>query len=124
MITHAVAVVSPGQAGPFPVLSSNRRLDRGNSDIDLRHRWAMMVSYEMPFGNSLHGIAGVLAKGWQLNAIVAVQTGQTFTIQNSSSRANTGSGDRPNLVGDPYSIAQTPNSWFKPRHSRPNPCTR
>jgi len=47
-----------------------------------------------------------------VNGIVAVQTGQTFSIQNSSSRANTGSGDRPNLIGDPYSTAQSPNSWF------------
>jgi hypothetical protein len=26
------------EAGPFPLLSANRRLDRGNSDIDLRQR--------------------------------------------------------------------------------------
>jgi len=103
---------SGSSAGPFPVLSSNRRLDRGNSDIDLRQRFAMMVSYEIPYGNTFHGVTGLLAKGWQVNGIVAVQTGQTFSIQNSSSRANTGSGDRPNLIGDPYSIVQTPNSWF------------
>ena len=103
---------SGSTAGPFPVLSSNRRLDRGNSDIDLRQRFAMMVSYEIPYGKASHGVTGLLAKGWQVNGIVAVQTGQTFSIQNSSSRANTGSGDRPNLIGDPYSTPQTPNSWF------------
>jgi hypothetical protein len=100
------------EAGPFPVMSSNRRLDRGNSDIDLRHRWSMMVSYSPAFGANLRGIAGVLARGWQFNAIAVMQSGQTFTIQNSSARANTGGGDRPDLVGDPYAVSQSPTQWF------------
>ena len=100
------------EAGPFPVMSSNRRLDRGNSDIDLRHRWSMMVSYAPTIGASLHGVAGVLARGWQFNAIAVMQSGQTFTVANSSSHANTGGGDRPNLVGDPYAVPQTPAQWF------------
>jgi hypothetical protein len=100
------------EAGPFPLLSANRRLDRGNSDIDLRQRWALMASYQLPFGNGRTGLPGVLMTGWQVNAIAALQTGQTFTIQNSSARDNTGSGDRPNVVADPYSTPQTPNQWF------------
>jgi hypothetical protein len=103
---------SGSSAGPFPLLSANRRLDRGNSDIDLRQRWAMMVSYALPIRTSRTGVQGALINGWQFNAIAAVQTGQTFTIQNSSARDNTGSGDRPNLVGNPYSMPQTPNQWF------------
>ena len=103
---------SGSTAGPFPVLSANRRLERGNSDIDLRQRWAMMISYQPPFGAARKGLEGALIKGWQFNAIAAIQTGQTFSIQNSAARANTGSGDRPNLVGDPYSTLQTPNQWF------------
>jgi hypothetical protein len=103
---------SGSTAGPFPVSSSNRRLDRGNSDIDLRQRWAMMVSYEPPVASDYKGLAGALLRGWQLNAIAAIQTGQTFSIQNSSARANTGSGDRPIVVGDPYGTPQTPNQWF------------
>jgi hypothetical protein len=112
---------SGSTAGPFPVLSSNRRLDRGNSDIDLRQRAAMMVSYESPFAKLSNGLPGLLIKGWQLNAIVALQTGQTFSIQNASSRANTGSGDRPNVVGDPYSTPQTPNNWFNTAAFAPQP---
>jgi len=100
------------EAGPFPVMSSNRRIDRGNSDIDLRHRWSLMAGYAPAFGAGLHGVAGVLARGWQFNAIAVMQCGGTFTIQNSSARANTGGGDRPNLVGDPYAISQSPAQWF------------
>jgi hypothetical protein len=103
---------SGSTAGPFPLLSANRRLDRGNSDIDMRQRWAMMISYQPPIGNSRKGVEGALMKGWQCNAVAAIQTGQTFSIQNSSARDNTGSGDRPNVVGNPYSTPQTPNQWF------------
>jgi hypothetical protein len=103
---------SGSSAGPFPVMSSNRRLERGNSDIDLRHRVGLMVSYELPFGRTSHGVSGTLIKGWQLNGVAVLQSGQTFSIQNASSRANTGGGDRPNLVGDPYGTPQTPNRWF------------
>ena len=103
---------SGSTAGPFPLLSANRRLDRGNSDIDLRQRWAAMVSYALPFGATSKGLESVLVKGWQLNAVATIQTGQTFSIQNSSARQNTGSGDRPNVLGNPYSTPQTPNHWF------------
>jgi hypothetical protein len=100
------------EAGPFPLLSANRQLDRGNSDIDLRQRWALMASYQPPIGLGSKGLEGTLIKGWQFNAIASMQTGGTFTIQNSSARDNTGSGDRPNVVGNPYSTPQTPNQWF------------
>jgi hypothetical protein len=101
------------EAGPFPLLSANRRLDRGNSDIDLRQRWALMTSYQLPFAQNRNGWRAAFMKGWQLNAIAAIQSGQTFTIQNSSARDNTGSGDRPNVVGNPNGTPQGPNSWFK-----------
>src|ERR1700736_5924574 len=50
---------SGSTAGPFPISSANRRLDRGNSDIDLRQRWAMMVSYEPPVGSDYKGWAEI-----------------------------------------------------------------
>jgi hypothetical protein len=103
---------SGSTAGPFPVYSPNRRLDRGNSDIDLRQRWAMMISYAPPIRTSSKGVEAALLKGWQLNAVAAIQSGQTFSIQNASARDNTGNGDRPNVIGDPYSGTQTPNQWF------------
>jgi hypothetical protein len=63
-------------------------------------------------GAGLHGAASALARGWQFNAIALMQSGGTLTIQNSSARANRGSGDRANLIGDPYAISQSPAHWF------------
>jgi hypothetical protein len=103
---------SGSTAGPFPLMSTNRRLDRGNSDIDLRQRWAMMVSYAPSFASGAKGVTRALANGWQINAVAAMQSGQTFTVQNSGARANTGNGDRPNVVSNPYNGPQTPNKWF------------
>jgi hypothetical protein len=100
------------EAGPFPELSANRRLDRGNSDIDLRQRWALMTSYQPPIGIGRKGLGGSLMRGWQFNAIAAMQTGGTFSIQNSSARDNTGDGDRPDVIGNPYSTPQTVSQWF------------
>src|SRR5262249_55233030 len=88
----------PGSS-PFPTLESNWRLDRGNSDIDLRQRWVLLTNYELPLGKGLSGLTGFLAKGWQLNAIATVQSGLDFTISNAAPRANTGGGDRPNQIG-------------------------
>jgi hypothetical protein len=76
-------------------------LDYGNGDLDIRHRIVGTVNYELP-GQRLTGIAGVLAKGWQINILQVWNTGQTFTVTNGTNVANnrpvTSNTDRPNLV--------------------------
>jgi hypothetical protein len=59
-------------------------LDYGNTNNDIRHRIAVTASYELPFGKSLSGLAGILAKGWQFNGVYQWQTGQPFTITASA----------------------------------------
>lgn len=83
--------------------------DAGN---DVRHRVVFTVNYELPFGRSLTGVAGALIRDWQVNAIAGWQTGLPFDITNSPARANTGAGDRPNLVGDPDVDDRTVERWF------------
>jgi hypothetical protein len=112
----------PGStAGPFPLLSSDRRLDRGNSDIDLRLRWVMMATYAPSFSVGNTRFNNIFVKGWTFNGILTMQSGQPFTIENASARDNTGSGDRPNLVGDPYAVNQTINEWFNVNAFAPQP---
>jgi Carboxypeptidase regulatory-like domain len=101
----------PG-SGPWPQLVNDLHLEVANSDLDVRHRWTSMANYELPFGKSLKGFVGVIGKGWQVNGILTVQTGLPLTIYNAAPRANTGGGDRPNLVGVPYLSDPTINEWF------------
>jgi hypothetical protein len=65
--------------------------------------------------------ADVLLKGWQFNGILAMQSGQPFTVENGSARDNTGSGDRPNLVGNPHDTARNINEWFDINAFAPQP---
>jgi len=81
------------------------KIDRGNSDVDIRHRIAMAANYEIPFGKSLSGVEGGVAKGWQVNFIDIWETGEPFSIINpgpgrSGARYFTNP-DRPDRVGDP-----------------------
>ena len=61
-----------------------------------------MLNYALPFGQSAQGAHAALVKGWQVNAIVVSESGQPFTVTNSSPLSNTGIGsDRPNQLSDP-----------------------
>jgi hypothetical protein len=109
-------VIGGGTAGTGPYLqvTNNRRLERGNSDIDVRQRWTFLINYELPFANKMTGFRGVLAKGWQLNAISVFQTGRSLSVGNAAARANTGGGDRPNVLQDPNlsSSQRSITRWF------------
>jgi len=88
-------------------------VEYGNSELDVRHRIAMMLNYRLAFADKLSGFAGAVAKGWQANAIDVWETGQPFTVLNSAPRTNTGVGsDRPNQVGDPNTGPKTNSRWF------------
>jgi len=72
-------------------------VDYGNSDVDIRNRLAFSANYELPFGKSANGLVGALARGWQANTILVWESGEPFTVINSSNIATTsfGSGNRP-----------------------------
>lgn len=91
------------------------KLEWGNTDLDIRQRFSLMLNYAMPFGNALSGWKGTAFKGWHLNAIAVYQTGSPFSVLNSTPLSNTGvASDRPNVVGNPYLSNPTINEWFNP----------
>lgn len=97
----------------WPTIYNNRKALRGNSILDMRHRFTTLVVYELPFAKKATGFAGVLAKGWSLNAVTVLGTGLPFATANASARSNTGGSDYPNLICDPNENApHTVQQWF------------
>ncbi|MGH9843562.1 MAG: TonB-dependent receptor [Blastocatellia bacterium] len=81
----------------------DRTIDRGLSAFHVKHNLTFNWTYDLPFGKGLTGVAGLLAKGWQLNNITAIRSGVPFTARlgfNRSGNLNTTSfsaNERPNL---------------------------
>ena len=80
---------------------------------DVPHAWVGQVNYALPFGRDLTGLRSLLA-GWQVNVSAFWQSGRPWSVSNSTERANTGGGDRPNMVGDPIlpKSERTVQRWF------------
>ncbi len=93
--------------GPAPQDPRYRFLDRGNSSFDIRHRWTQTALYDLPFGTGRR-----FRSSQQVNLILIFQTGLPFTPSLASPVANTGTGSRPNRVGDAGVDNPTLTRWF------------
>jgi hypothetical protein len=86
--------------------SYNLRGDRGLSDFDARHRFVVNGIYELPFRGNL------FLEGWQLAAIVQVQSGSPVNIITSNSTVNGVANTlRPDVTG-PIATIGTVEKWF------------
>ena len=113
---HALGDIQGFSAGGLftsadPVHTST--VEYGNDELDVRNRIAMMLTYRLIAGDKFSGWRAVLGKGWQANAIDVWETGQPFSVVNSSPRTNTGVGsDRPNQLRGPHVAVRTNAKWF------------
>jgi hypothetical protein len=117
---HAINDSTDGNNGGTQGASSSwgqtidfRHWDRGNSDTDVRYRWAIMADYDLPFGKSLQGFSKALISDWRLNGLASWQTGLPFSVDNAASLSNSGFGaDRPNC-SYPLTLSDpTLGEWF------------
>jgi hypothetical protein len=98
---------SSGVAGLVTVQNSyDLRNDRGLSDFDARHRLVASGIYELPFkGNRIK-------EGWQLAAIVQLQSGNPLNVITTNSSVNgVANTIRPDVSG-PIAIIGRPDRWF------------
>jgi hypothetical protein len=116
---------SAGDAN-FPQDSRNPAAERARSNFDVRHRLSVALSYALPFGPgrtflNRTGWAPALLGGWDIEAVVTMQSGRPFTVallpeidNSNTGRASLGFGanDRPNQVGDPSLDDPGPDAWF------------
>lgn len=78
------------------------------ASYDIRHTLSLSGMYELPFGKSKwYG-------GWQLSGIYYYRTGFPVDIRQSTGLLSTGTGNRPNTIGDPALGDPTVDKWFDP----------
>jgi hypothetical protein len=68
-----------GYTQPF-----NPSFDKGNGDIDIRHRLVLAPIYELPWYKGRRGVKGEALGGWQIAGIYTVRSGAPFTIYDST----------------------------------------
>ena len=94
--------------------------ERALSDFDMRHRFVLSSTWELPLGPGRRwlreGVAGHVFGGWQTSNILTLETGQPLTAVLSTALSGTDSNgtDRPNLIANPNlpPAQRTPDSWF------------
>jgi hypothetical protein len=107
---------NPGRNLFGPNNPLNIDLERGNSDIDTRHRFTFANVYDLPFGRGRRfgtdwpRALDFFVGGFQWNNVITIQSGPTYTINFGEG------GPRPNLVGDP-----TPTADQRARRMEFNP---
>ncbi len=95
---HAIDTATSNLAG-VPPDSNNYGAERGNGDYDIRHRFTLSLTYDLP---SLKTKSQML-EGWQVTSIVNLQSGEPFTLGDfNDDLSETGEfNDRWNMVGSP-----------------------
>ncbi|MGH9194662.1 MAG: TonB-dependent receptor domain-containing protein, partial [Acidimicrobiia bacterium] len=93
-------------------------LKRGLSSYDVRKVFTANVSYELPWGRDLTGVAGVFAKGWQVNSVITLSDGYPLSVDEESAFQVRAIGDdedlRPDLIpgGNQNPVTGNPDRWF------------
>jgi hypothetical protein len=112
----------------FPQNSANPGAERGRSNFDIRHRFSMAYTYDLPFGTgkkwfSNQGFLSALLTGWTTHGIVKLQSGEPFTvailpeIDNSNTGIASlgfGANNRPDRVESGTVPDPGPEKWFDP----------
>ena len=87
-------------------------LERSNSNFDVRHRFTWMADYKFPSPKGAGRLAQ-FGKGWAVDSVLTMQTGQPFQLNFNFSGDWDGTGEwfpRPDVVGNPHAGTRMPDS--------------
>jgi hypothetical protein len=98
----------------------NLRAEHGLSDFDMRQRFTLSSTWQLPFGSgrrwARQGGARRLLDQWELANILTMQTGQRLTaiLPTALSGTQSNGTDRPDLIANPSlpGSRRGPNRWF------------
>jgi hypothetical protein len=110
--SHAIDTATSNLAS-VPQNSLNNAGDRGNGDFDIRHRFTLSATYDIPGRKS----PLQMLEGWQATSILTLEGGEPFTLGDFFDDASaTGEfSDRWNITGPASGIHWT-------QSGEPNPC--
>jgi hypothetical protein len=99
--------------GSTPQYAYNYSLERGFSPFDTTHRFVGNILYNLPIGKggmifNNDRMAGRLVGGWQVNAIVTLETGTPFTVT-AADQSQTGGNhaSRASCIGNAFAGASS-----------------
>ncbi len=102
--------------------SYNPSLNRASSSFDQRHVLNLSYVWDIPFFQQ-PGLANKVLGGWQLSGITTFSTGTPYGVvfagDNAGVANGVGSTSRPDLIGDPYAIQQSPLEGNSPLFANP-----
>ena len=108
--SHALDNGSLNRFGLLPQNSADPAAEYASSDFDVRNRFTLTATYNIP---GIKGFAQLL-EGWQINAIVNLQSPQPWTMNDTTNNFSVnGAGDlsyRWNFTGNPANFKSGPNS--------------
>ena len=100
-----------------PQNAYNYSAERSNSVFDVRHKFVGNAVWDLPVGKGKRflgggGLSDWILGGWQLNAILSLQTGTPFSVY-APDMSGTGSQfSRPSCIGNPLAGATTNPSRY------------
>jgi hypothetical protein len=105
---HALDESADANASGTCMIQFNCKTDWGNANSDIRHKAVLSFTYSLPTFAKNNFLVQETLGGWQLNGIVAVQTGVPFNVSFGSTDwtnvgvpQSTGNPQRPNYVHTP-----------------------
>jgi len=104
---HVIDTATSNLAG-VPQNSFNYAAERGNGDYDIRHRFTLSATYDLPSWKA----PLQLGTGWEVTSILNFQTGMPYTLYDSSDDISlTGEGaDRWDFHGNLSDIRWSPST--------------
>ena len=104
---HAIDTATSNLAS-VPQNSLNYSAERGNGDYDIRNRFTLAVTYDLP---SVEGKWQML-KGWQVTTIATAEGGEPFALFDSFNDFSTTGEfvDRWNIAGNPRDVKSSPTT--------------
>ena len=120
------------------------KIDYGNAENLIRHRFALSLNYQLPYGANFTGVKKTALYGWEFNTISVWQSGTPASILNGGgsgsgadattsgpgagtvygNRAvpfNNGGSDRPDQIANPNSGQKSMSSYFNTAAFVPQP---